>query len=349
MATYRKRGPYQWQAIVRKKGYPPVTKTFETRKDAEEWAREVEREMDRGIYIGRPTNASKLTLLDDLLKRYEIDILPGMRGSHYPSTLKKLRTELGRYAIAAITPTVVAELRRKRQAEGLAASTVKKEINLLSTVLKIATSEWGCVLPTGNPCTTVQRPRERNSRERRLEPGEAGALMAELDIRLGYLVCVAIETAGRAGELLELEWQDVDFEARRLIIRGIRHEGLERRTKNDDAYRVIPLSKTAVAALEDIRREWPDNKYKKVFRWKNVDSIDNPWRKACRAASIQDLRFHDLRHEATSRLFERTNLGEMEIASITGHKSLVMLKRYTHLRTANLLARLDQGRMDFTR
>lgn len=346
MATVRKRGDLQWQAIVKRRGHALSSKTFETRKDAEGWARSVERAMDLRQYV--PNREAERTLLHELIERYRRDVLPTKQGKHFGPALRLLDERLGHYALAAITPKVVADLRDSRLLEGRSGSTVRKEVNLLSRMIDLASKEWGIHLPS-NPCTMVSRPRESNARERRLEGNEASYLIAACSPELRSLVLLALETAARAGELLSLRWVDVDFEKRVAIVRGKAQRG----TKNGEPLRALPLSSAAVVVLEGLPRTGD-----RVFHWKGADSLNHTWTRAlkraksayeseCRLAGTQpsagfldDLRFHDLRHEATSRLFERGVFDSMEVASITGHKTLTMLKRYTHLRAESLARKL---------
>ena len=105
-------------------------------------------------------------------------------------------------------------------------------------------------------------------------------------------------------------------------------------TKNGRS-RSVPLSSRALATLSELPAEAIHGPLFPI----GMDSLEYYWRKACRLVDIEDLKFHDLRHEATSRLFER-GLDVMEVASITGHRTLAMLARYTHLKAAKLAAKL---------
>jgi integrase len=137
----------------------------------------------------------------------------------------------------------------------------------------------------------------------------------------------------RLGELLSLEWRLIDLDARTATLPL---------TKNGEK-RIVPLSPVALSTLAGM-----EHKEERVFgHWKAADSFENAWKRTLvrlRKGStnpifLTDLRFHDLRHEAASRLFEK-GLNMMEVASVTGHKSLVMLKRYTHLRATDIASKL---------
>lgn len=351
MATIRKRGELQWQAIVKRKGYPGQSKTWNTRREAEVWARGVESEMDRGVFVSR--GEAERTTLQDLIDRYRAEVLPAKRGKHFGPSLNILGDQLGKYSLAALSPKLVAGFRDARTKEGLSASTVRKELNLLSRLIDLGGKEWGYPLPS-NPCAMVSRPPPGRARERRLENGEFERIVSASEPHVALLVRFAIETAARLGELLALRWQDVDTTKRVALIRGIDGRG----TKNDDAVRAVPLSSAAISVLDELKKLPRGIDGRVFYWWKASDSFSKTWvravqrareryladceksRKEPAAGFLENLRFHDLRHEATSRLFEKGVFDSMEVASITGHKTLQMLKRYTHLRAEDLAKKL---------
>jgi integrase len=324
VAAIRKRGK-SWRVQIRRRGHPPQFKAFDTRVDAEAWARQIESEMDRGAFVSR-VEAEK-TLVADLLDRYEKEITPGKRSSRVEKyTLERLRTAFGCLPVARLRPQDIASFRDQRISQGLAGGTVIKDLNTLSHVIQTARREWGINLPD-NPVKLITRPKVAPGRQRRLEPGEEAALLAGCKASgataLPLMFQLALETAMRRGELLALEWKHIDLERR---IAFLPH------TKNGES-RYVPLSTKAVAILND----YPRSDGGKVFhQWSRPDSFENAWRRVVAKLELEDFRFHDLRHEATSRLFER-GLNLMQVASITGHKTLQMLKRYTHLKTSDLV------------
>lgn len=338
MATFRKRGEYQWQVQIRRKGYPLQSKTFETRPAAERWARAIERELDEGIYI--PRSEAEKTKLNDLIERYRVQVLPSKRGNWIAGALSALDAGLGQYSLAALTPKLIAQYRDSQLAE-VGPSTVRQRLGLLSRLIDLATREWGIPLAS-NPCAMVSRPVVDDARDRRLQSGELERLLVECSPHLSAITNLAIETAARLGELLAVKWSDVDMHRRVMRLRGIeRRDGKSQRTKNGDALRAVPLSSRAVAILKELQTQ-PRHIGGRVFYWwADTSSFNKSWARACRRAGIENLRFHDLRHEATSRLFELGTFDSMEVASITGHKTLSMLKRYTHLKAENLARKLD--------
>ena len=139
------------------------------------------------------------------------------------------------------------------------------------------------------------------------------------------LIIVAVETGMRLGEMLSLSWNDLDVGQRFLTIRD---------TKNGKD-RIIPLTRLALVTIGEI----PQSSYL-IFNT-NYEAIKSAWRRLLIKADISDLRFHDLRHEATSRFFER-GLTVPEVASITGHQTVSMLLRYAHADLARLRNRLEK-------
>ena len=177
----------------------------------------------------------------------------------------------------------------------------------------------------------VRRPQVARGRDRRLMRNEEDRLFAACAASRAEMllpvVRFAIATGMRMGEIISLEWRHVDL-ARRVAVLP--------ETKTGES-RQVPLSTTAIAAISPLPRHFKNGRI--FWHWKRTDSLENAWRRAVKAAAIEDLRFHDLRHEAVSRLFER-GLNVMEVAAISGHKTLQMLKRYTHLNAGELAKKL---------
>lgn len=325
MATITKRGDKQWQVKIRKKGYPVQTKTLATKAQAEQWARLTESEMDRGVFVS--TSLAEQTTLDQLFDRYANEILPTKKAqTDVRSRMKVISGYLGFYTAAAITPKLLAEYRDERL-KSVQSASIRKELHLIGRVLKHAQREWEIVLPRGNPVETISVPTSPKGRDRRLHPGEEELLLEtakKSDSEIGCIIAFAIETGMRRGEIADLKWNDVNLMKRTATLWD---------TKNGDN-RVVPLSTRAIELLKSVPRNIGGN----VFSMR-PDSITRAFDRLCARLNIDDLRFHDLRHEATSRFFEK-GLSIMEVSSITGHKDLAMLKRYTHLRAEDLACRL---------
>ena len=327
MATIRKRSGLsgiRWQARIRKANGPMLTRTFNYKADAEAWARETERSLEVGIYNTKPIPQA----LRDLLTRYIDEVSIKKRG------FKEERLRLLKIARHPVAETLVTQLKplqfaqyRDERLKDVSSSTVKKELQLLCHVIETARKEWSYYIPH-NPIEGVRRPTENRARDRRLSLSDAEGLLdackSSENPWLLPLVILAIETGMRRGELLSLEWANINLNRRTCHLPM---------TKNGTS-RDIPLSSRAIETLLDL----PRNLSRLVFPLSRV-ALRGLWLRACRRAGIEDLRFHDLRHEATSRFFEK-GLNVMEVASITGHKDLRMLQRYTHLRAEDLAVKL---------
>ncbi|MBN6742071.1 site-specific integrase [Acidithiobacillus sp. MC6.1] len=323
-----------WQAKVRKKGYPTQTQVFRSKREAQEWSAIIESEMARGVW--RDRSEAERTTLEECVVRYLREVTPTKKSNH-PEELRLRQwalRPLSKRFMASIRGKDVADVIRDMESEGKSPNTIRLHLAVLSHLFTVAQSDWG-MEALDNPVARVRKPRLPGGRERRLLPGEAGALLGAADMPFACLISLALETAMRREEMASLVWKNVDLKGRSIFLP---------KTKNGEA-RTIPLSPAAVEALSTL----PRNIDGAVFGL-TTDGIDSAWGRARAAAGIPGgwgadaLHLHDLRHEATSRFFERTDLDLMEIKTITGHKSLQMLARYTHLRTANLADRLAGAR-----
>lgn len=325
MPTIRKKGDRQWHAQIRKRGYPAQTKTFSTRADAERWATIIESEMERGVFVSR--SEAEATLIKDILSRFETEILPTKRSEQSDkSRIKTLTEAFGVYRLASLTSTQIATF-RDRRLKVVSAQSVIHEISLLNRVLKTASMDWGIALPGGLPTAQVRKPTKPRGRDRRVSESEINQILhVTKSIELSTIIVLAVETGMRRNEMASLAWEQIDL--------GRQTAHLPK-TKTD-VPRTVPLSTTAIAAL----KRMPPQTEGRVFKLQ-AESMSQAFERACEPhrANIVGVRFHDLRHEATSRLFEK-GLNVMEVAAITGHKTLEMLKRYTHLRAEDLAKKL---------
>ena len=335
MASFRARpgpnGRRVWQVRIKKKGYPEMAQTFDLKGQAESWAKKIESEMDSGVFVSRAEAES--TSLAEALDRYLREITPTKKPSTQSREAIRARViaeiPLARRSLASIKGSDIATFIRGRQAQGLGANAIRLDLALLSHVFTVAGSAWG-MESLGNPVKRIrgQRPKLPGGRTRRLVDDEHQRLVeaASKDQggMIGPLLTWAIETAMRRGEIAAMRWDHLDRRARVLLIPE---------TKNGTPRRV-PLSTAALGVLDGLPRRIDG----RVWGMR-PDSISQAFERVCKAAGIEGLTFHDLRHAATSRLFEK-GLNPMEVAAITGHKTLQMLKRYTHLRAEDLVGRL---------
>ena len=325
MACFQKRSG-SWRAIVKRKGYGVLTQTCDTKAQAEAWARQVEGEMDRGVFVSRAE--AENTTLREALARYQREIVPGKKNADREGRrVKGLQARtLARRSMASIQGKDIAAFMQQRQAEGAGPNTVRLDLALLSHLFNVARAEWG-MASLANPVEMVRKPRLPAGRDRRLVSDEQTRLLAAAHTyggEIGPLITWAIETAMRRGEIAAMRWEHLDRKARVLLIPETK-TGTPRR---------VPLSTAALAVLDSLPRRIDG----RVWGMR-PDSISQAFERVCKAADIEGLTFHDLRHEAASRLGERGFSG-LEIAAITGHKTMQMVKRYTHLRAEDLVGRL---------
>lgn len=343
MSTVAKRKNGRWQAKLRRFGLPALSRTFDRKKEAVAWALKEESEFNRGSWHDRRT-ADNITLYQ-LLGDYLTAVVPTKRSAEAEvlrvHTMQ--RDPMSQYRLSAITAAVLADWRDGRLAGGARGSTVNRELNFISAVFNWARKER--MFQVENPVSAIRRPPSGKARDRRLEPDEEKRLMAALEshpeqttgvkrsgnYRVGArnpwvkpLVQLALETGMRRGELLALRWENVDLKAQTAFLEI---------TKNGDS-RTVPLSTKAVSILRAVATSRAGGVFPTT-----PDAVKKAWKRACSQANITDLHFHDLRHEAASRLAEKLpNL--IELGAVTGHRDLRSLKRYYHPRTSDLVRKL---------
>ena len=337
MATFRQRGN-NWEARIRREGWPALCKSFNSKADARAWATVIESEIERGVFIDR-TEAEKNTL-GDLFQRYLTEISSQKKGHDVERyrLISLQRDPIAKFKVAGLSGKLMAEWRDRRLKE-VSGSTTNRDLNLISHVINVARKEWGMHIE--NPIAMIRRPPENKARKRRLAAGEEERLLAELELStrspngcfedggtrnpwVRPLVILAIETAMRRGELLSLRWSDVFLTDRYVRL----HD-----TKNGES-RDVPLSIRAHSVLANLPRHISG----RVFPITG-EAVKKVFTRAVVRAELGDLHFHDLRHEATSRIAEKLD-NVLELSAVTGHKTLSMLKRYYHPRAKDLAKKL---------
>jgi integrase len=348
------RGPHQYRVQVRRNGVTR-SKTFETLREAKEWQRVMEGKVT-GEELVDLKKAHSTTLCQAC--DWAIEGKHAGTGSNAKNLNSKFRywmtTELADWSLAAIHDWDLIEWRRKVLDEDAAEDdeivgpeaecgpqTVIHRLNALSKLIQIWRRAHKVALE--NPVVPGVRPRKPDGRDRRLLEGEERKLLrvARKSSRawLRAAIAISLESCVRQGELAGLIW-------RRVMLGGDYPYLDLPKTKNDRPRRV-PLSKRAVAAFTSIK---PKGTAQEIAE-KTVLSVETPrgiihaYADAMTDKEFPDLRWHDLRHEAISRLFERTDLRDHEIMAITGHLTPAMLARYTHLRADRLGAKLPGGKL----
>jgi len=343
MASITKRGNV-WRVRIVRKGFETLSKSFKLKMDAERWAASIEGDIAKGTYRRNP--GAKVTL-GELMQRYGDEV-----------TIHKRGADVERYRIASlqtrdnpahklmvkfagdITAADVAAWRDKR-AKSCSPSTIQKEFALMQHCIKVAAAEWGFDGMT-NPFQGVRRPKVSNARDRRVSDDEIAAIIdATESPDLAHLVRLALATAARRGELLSLTWRDIDLTRKVAVLRADS-------TKNGHA-RTLPLSPAALDVLRSMPRDIHGGRLFTI----QPHSITQAFKRAverARGAYLQaggtdphflvGLNFHDLRHEACTRLAE-LGLSAFELSAVSGHRTLQLAARYCHMQADKLADKLS--------
>jgi len=308
----------------------PRCKSFDSKTEAEKWARELETQVDK-FGAAPDTRILESTTLGALMQRYAEEVSPSKRGA--TQEIQRLgvlqRHDLAYRTLIGLSQQDIASFRDERL-RTVKPATAVRELAILSHVLDVAMRDWGYPLAQ-NVVKMIRRPTINNARSRRLSASEEQRLLTACDDGrvecFRALVIVAIETGMRRGELLGLRWSDISHN-RRVISLAL--------TKNGTS-REVPLSTRAYEALMSLHHNDSVDQYMPFGM--TISAFDQTWKRVIKRSGIIDLKFHDLRHEAVSRFFE-LGLNVMEVSTISGHKALSMLKRYTHLSADSLVSRL---------
>jgi len=348
LATYAKRGE-RWRAQVRRNGHT-LSKSFRLKTDAEIWARDTERAIDRDLdpTLRRMGRTDTFGSLIDLHIADLAAVSKPLRRSKR-AVLERLDAELGATPLGQMTREKIISYGRDRAKAGAGPATLAIDISFIGTVLTHAAAVHGYRVDTEavrlariglRRLGLVGASRER---DRRPTDDELSRLFAHFDaiqrksIPMTRMVQFAIATAMRIEEICRIEWETLDPRSRTILV----PDRKDPRNKTGNHQRVPLLPATGYDAYKllldqrTLRLNPPQ-----CFPY-NPKSAGTAFRRACRELGIKDLHFHDLRHEATSRLFE-AGLTIEQVPLVTGHKDWKMLKRYTQLRPEGLFAKLSQ-------
>lgn len=358
-----------WEARINIKGHPALSKSFPSKREATTWVQQQELKIRKG---GKVSRVGEKTTIADALAEYlqahtEVD-----KDGNEVSTLARTKRyavesvayHLGLFTVDSLDHKKITAFLKKLQQTVIPAPANKKKSHPLYDGDKPRTYSPGSArklfyaLKTaiewharehhyelGDKFSAVKAPPAWSApRERRLNGDEEKRLMAACDAMYkdaeGWklLIQMALETAMRAGELLGMRWDEVNTKGRFIVIPKER----EKTRKG----RQVPLSIKAHSILDKLRkrRGKGDERVFESFPESSV-LLGRGFKRITKRAGCDDLRFHDLRHEATARLFERTPLQTMEIALMTGHTELKTLQRYANLRPSILASKLDAGQI----
>ena len=344
MSTIRKRGN-KWQAIVRLKKEGALVhqeaKTFDSERLARDWARRVEAAIqDKGV----TARQRSLVTLGELITEYQKvreELKPLRRTA--AAELSQLHAALGGLSCADLTPRVFSDFARRRRQEGAGPTTVLHNLSTLRSVLNAAKPMFGYDIDASAVAQAVSALKvsghvaKSNSRDRRPTLDELENLAREFrrisahpgtTIPMETIISLAVALPRRLGELMKMEW--LDYSGSTITLRDTKHPVRPR----TEVVPVPPKAKAIIDALPKVDA--------RVLPY-NPDSVSASFERACKRLGIENLRFHDLRHEGISRLFE-FGLSIQEVAMISGHSSWNMLRRYTHLKPSDIVEKLNAGR-----
>ena len=352
MASIEKRvtddGKTSYRVKVRIKGFPVQSATFERVTDAKKWAQNTESAIRENRHF-KTTEAKRHTLAE-LIERYARDVLP-TKPKNAVNQLRQLdwwKAEIGSYALADVTPALIAQYRDKltggitKQGKPRTPATVNRYMAALSVAFTTAVKEWGWLDDT--PMRKVTKGKESRGRVRFLSDGERTRLLKACkespNAYLYPVVVLALSTGMRAGEIMGLTWDVVDLNQGYAIL----HE-----TKNEERRRVA-ITGHALEQLKELSKVrriycnllFPSKESTPQKPQKPMD-LRAPWLAALKVAGIENFKFHDLRHSAASYL-AMNGASLAEIAEVLGHKTLQMVKRYAHLsegHTARVVASMN--------
>jgi integrase len=310
----------KWRAQIRRKGHPSLTQTFLTKDEAVAWAGLTEPAVIAGTHIDTQV------LLGATIDRYLNEDIS--MGRSKADALRQVKKGLGHRRLGDLTVYDVVSYVRSR---GYSGATARVEMSALKMTLKVAALMWGYKAPDimDEVCETLALAGLYGSsarRTRRPTSEELERLCAWFDAKntklpMRDLIWFSVHSAMRVSEVTRIRWADYDPTARTVIIRD--RKDPRNKAGNDQE---VPLLDEAIAIIE--RQDTRSGEF--IFPYSR-ETIGTIFPQACTALGIKDLHWHDLRHEGTSRLFEK-GYQIHEVAMFTGHKDWAMLRRYTHLR-----------------
>ena len=312
MASLRKRGE-RWQVQIRRQDAAPISKSFISKAAARAWALKTEALIEEG---GLEQRQSSYETLGDILIRYRDEVSCNKRGaiSEIYRINNALTHPIASERLIGLKPSKFADFRDERL-KWVSPSSVRRGLVILRHCVSLAINEWDIPLKE-NPILRLNIPQDNQQRQRRVSSRELKCLLSNCKHEaLKLCIQLAVETAMRRGELLNVRWRDIDLQ------RGLLHIP----TTKTGSSRTIPLTPKASELLIGL-----DQDSSKVITL-SANALRLAWERLCSRCGVIDLRFHDLRHEAVSRFFEM-GLSMAEVQLISGHKDIRMLMRYTHLK-----------------
>ena len=323
-------GTVRWQAIIRRKGVN-LKKTFNTKAQAQAWARTTEVDVESGKIHSLNVNQKSKALIVDMMERYEDEKASKLKAYKVSGKyhIKRLKEAFGDFTYQELATQHVVDygLERLKTIEG---ESFPREMSALSDMLEHAQDLWGFPEKANPVRHAVKVLRRRGmiekgtERDRRPTDAEMDALYNELKVKNPEALAViqfGTETGMRRGEICKLRWKDFDTEKGVLNVK-------EENTKTGEG-RVVPLTLRATLILAAVKKPQGSNKDSLIFGYPDSNAVGKAFKRACERCKIEGLRFHDLRHEAISQWVE-SGLSIAEVRVLSGHKSLASLSRYAN-------------------
>lgn len=346
MATFTRLRSGSWRAQIRRKG-KYVNETFLRRKDAEEWALDIERRIDR--QEPATTRSRDAKLFGDLiaLHREDLEEVGKRIGRSKNASLNSLDERLGHLRYGELDRERLIKFGKERAAEGAGPVTLGMDLGYIKTILTHAAAVHG-IAASVEPVNLARVALTRlglvgkgNERDRRPTQDELDRIIGAFEanerqqIPVGRIVRFAVATAMRQDEIVGVEWRDLDAPNRMLLIRD--RKDPRRKKGNDQRIPLLDVSGYDAMKIVEEHAQYSNSREGRIFPY-NGRSVGTAFRRECKRLKINDLHFHDLRHEGTSRLFE-AGFSIEQVALVTGHKDWKMLRRYTHIKPETLHAR----------
>ncbi len=329
-----------FQLRLRRDGVKTQFITFDTREEAEQARLKIE--SDLSVSIIRDYAIAAQTTLRDLTLRYRDEVVPGHKGADIEKNRinRILRDEaFVDKKLAALVTEDLQDFITDRLTE-VAPATVDRDLDVLSQVLNYAADVWK-IAPVESPFVGLRRPKYFNERDRRLKAGEEALLLeaarADENPYVEPAIILALETAARRGELLAIRKCDVFVSERYAYL----HDSKNGRPRK------VPLTTRALNVCLDLMSKCASDEEPLLKLTANALKIAF-YRRVIPASGLVDFHFHDLRHEAISRLAESGRFQLIELQAISGHRDTRMLLRYAHLCCGNLAEKMDDVALERT-
>ena len=338
MASFTQLPSGKWRVQVRRAGIYRAA-TFPTKRDAKAWAEQVEVQAAH-VAAGALAPLPKGATFEDLVDAYIKDLGEDNIGTNKTQVLKTLRRELGRVRLTSLSAGVVRDYVDRRLDDGASGPTIAGDLSYLSAVLK-----WGRYARHLNLPAEIALEARRGLKHRGLKTASASRTREPTDDELERLYAYwrestrvkldmetltkfALASGMRLGEICRIRIEDVDREAKTVIIRD--RKDPRRKTGNDQT---VPLLPAAWAIVEPRIKDRTEGRIFEI----HGPSASHTWANTCAALGIENLRFHDLRHRATAQFF-RMGLDIPRVSLLTGHRTWSMLRRYTDIKPADVHA-----------